>query len=727
MILRIAIPTPLRRLFDYLSIPNQALPSVGSRVRVKFGPRTLIGMVIAHSQDSDIPADKLRSIEECLDNSSLLPPENLQFLQWASNYYHFPLGEALAQALPKFLRSGKQLENYQEKLWKLSKQGEEQLKDPKTQKRAPSRFELLQFIAQDNLSESKISSSHIKRSTFRAAVSQGFIEEATEPKTESTNHHPLLKQAQLTLTEEQQQARDHIQLKGFQVSLLEGVTGSGKTEIYLQLVEQALKEGKQALILVPEIGLTPQTVKRFDRRFHTEIAQLHSGLADGERARHWLQCSHGQARILIGTRSAIFTPLPNLGIIIIDEEHDSSYKQQDTFRYSARDLAIYLGQQKNIPVILGSATPSMESLQGATEGRYQHLQLQQRPSGAEPPPLEIVDLNQHPNQQGLSQKLQQEITHTLGRGEQVLLFINRRGYAPALRCNHCGWISECSHCSAKLTLHKQARKLQCHHCDLQRPIPQQCENCHSRDLQPLGQGTERQEERLQHLYPETPVYRVDRDSTSRKHAMAELYERVNTGEPCILLGTQMLAKGHHFPKVTLVGILDIDSSLFAGDFRAAERLGQLVTQVHGRAGRGELPGRVLMQTHYPDHPIVKCLQTENYQALCSLLREERYTAAMPPFSSLAAIRASATQATLPGNTLQALRQQLPHQSEVTLFGPWPCLMEKRQGRYRWEILLKSPSRQALHQQLFYAEQFFEQHKVSRDLRWHIDVDPQDMS
>lgn len=723
-ILRIAAPVPIRKLFDYLSLPNQTPPPIGSRVKISFGNRSLIGVVLDHPETSNYPIEKLRPIEEILDHIPLLPEKTLSLLKWASEYYHYPLGEAIAQALPKFLRIGKALQSYQEHHWTLTPEGHAALINPKTEQRAPTRFALLSLLSNGSTSEENLLASNIKRTTLRDSEKKAFIKRA--PK-QSKENNTLLLEAPLPLSKEQQKALSNIQLESYHCTLLEGVTGSGKTEIYLRLAEQWLKQRKQVLILVPEIGLTPQTLKRFQSRFRCTIAHLHSGLSDGERAKHWLQCSDAQAQILIGTRSSVFTPMPNLGGIIIDEEHDNSYKQQDSFRYSARDLAIYRAQQENTPIILGSATPSIETLFSAETGRFQLQQLLQRPNGSSPPQLELINLNHSPVAEGISSPLTKSISQTLSANQQVLLFINRRGYAPAIRCDDCGWIAECQHCSAKMTLHNRPRHLQCHHCENRQPLPKQCPSCNSKKITPIGQGTEKQEEQLEKLFPNVPVIRIDRDSTARKGSMAQLCKQINQGDPCIIIGTQMLAKGHHFPKVTLVGILDIDSSLFSGDFRAAERSGQLITQVQGRSGRSELPGRVILQTNFPEHPFIRCLQEKNYRALCELVNKERQLASMPPYSYIASIRCSATSPQPAQTLLAAARHNIQILPDITLMGPWPCLMEKRQGRFRFEIVIKSISRASLHQQLFLIEQFFEQQKYSRDVRWHIDVDPQDMS
>lgn len=512
-------------------------------------------------------------------------------------------------------------------------------------------------------------------------------------------------------------------LDTFRPWLLEGVTGSGKTEVYLHLAEQVLAAGRQVLVLVPEIGLTPQLLARF-ARLGTRVVALHSGMSDGERLAAWLAARSGEAGVVVGTRSAVFTPLARPGLVVVDEEHDPSFKQQEGLRYSGRDLALVRGRRWGVPVILGSATPSLESLHHAAEGRHGHLRLTQRAGGARPPRLERIDLRGQPLQGNLSLSLLAAMEEHLARGEQVLLFLNRRGYSPVLLCHECGWVAACARCDSRYTLHRARGALRCHHCDSQRPIPRQCPECGSVDLRPVGFGTERTEEVLRQRFPDVPVLRIDRDSTRRKGSLENALAAVRQGGAHILLGTQMLAKGHHLPAVTLAAILDADQGLHGTDFRATERLAQLITQVVGRAGRGERPGRVLIQTHHPDHPLLTTLVKAGYPAFAAAALAERRAAGLPPFTHLTLIRAEAPDPEAPERFLNAAVQAAP-EGPVTLLGPAPAAMERRAGRHRAQVLLISPERAPLHRLLTVWIPRLEALSEARRVRWSVDVDPQE--
>ena len=513
----------------------------------------------------------------------------------------------------------------------------------------------------------------------------------------------------------------------FQSYLLDGVTGSGKTEVYLGIIQHVLSQGKQALVLVPEISLTPQTVSRFQRRFQVPIAVMHSGLGQSERLDAWLAARSGEARIVIGTRSALFTPMAKPGVIIIDEEHDNSFKQQKGFRYHARDLAVLRARKLNIPVILGSATPSLESLVNVEQGRYQSLILSRRTSKATPPPIRTIDLRGQPIESGLSRTLIENITDHLKRDEQVLLFLNRRGYAPTLCCHDCGWIADCPRCDAKLTLHAANQRLRCHHCTTEQSMPANCPECGSTELRALGQGTERIESTLETLFPNTDIVRVDRDSTRRKDAMQTMLNKIHEGNKAILVGTQMLAKGHDFPNVTLVGILDADQGLFGIDFRASESMAQQIIQVAGRAGRADKPGQVLVQTYHPDHALLQTLLQQGYPAFAKQAIQERRDIELPPYSSMVLLRAEASQRALPMAFLsKAYAAAIRCGSKgIELLGPLPAPMERRAGRYRAQLLLQASERKPL--QLLLKKLLSELDKLpeARRVRWSIDVDPVD--
>jgi primosomal protein N' (replication factor Y) len=532
-----------------------------------------------------------------------------------------------------------------------------------------------------------------------------------------------------TLNPAQQQAVDAVlaELDGFAPFLLDGVTGSGKTEVYLELIERVLAREQQALVLVPEIGLTPQLVTRFRQRLDTPLALLHSGLSDHERLGAWQRARSGEAGVIIGTRSAIFTPMARPGLIVVDEEHDASLKQQDGFRYSARDLAIWRARKLDIPVILGSATPSLESLLNVEQGRYRQIDLPERTGVARPPGFHVLDVRNLSLEDGLSQPLMQGMRRHLDAGDQVLLFLNRRGFAPTLMCYDCDWIAECRRCDARMTWHQHDGLLHCHHCGSQRPVDTTCPECQGSELHPLGQGTERVEQALDKHFPDVTRVRIDRDTTRRKGELDRLLEQAHAGEGRILLGTQMLAKGHHFPNVTLVGILDADHGLFSTDFRASERMAQLIVQVAGRAGRHERPGEVVIQTCHPDHPLLQLLINQGYPAFARAALAERQAAHMPPITGMALFRAEAPAADTALAFLDsvAARIQASGNSAVETWGPLPATMERRAGRYRAQLVLQSEQRGQLQRLLSSVVRQLDTAREARKVRWSVDVDPAD--
>ena len=479
------------------------------------------------------------------------------------------------------------------------------------------------------------------------------------------------------------------------------------------------------MVLIPEIGLTPQTLSRFQNRFNCPIVTLHSGLTDRERLLAWQHAQSGEAGIILGTRSAIFTAIANLGLIIIDEEHDSSFKQQDGFRYSARDIGIKRAADEQCPIVLGSATPSLETLNNALQGRYRHLQLKQRATGASAPTFELLDIRHAPMEDGFSPALISAIGNEIKRGNQVLVFINRRGFSPMLMCHDCGYVAQCHHCDARMTVHFQQRMLRCHHCGAQAPLPHHCPECNSTQLDFRGSGTERSEQALKRLFPSTDIKRIDRDTTSRKQAMQQMVAEVHEGQPCILVGTQMLAKGHHFPDVTLVAVLDADGGLFSADFRGPEKMGQLLVQVAGRAGREAKAGKVIIQTHQPEHPLITSLVNDSYHQYARAILSERQASGLPPFGHLALLRAEASNLEQAEALLQNLRDAAPPNS-CQIFGPLPAPMTRKAGRFRAQLLVRSDQRKPLHQTLQQLCSLAEQHPLGNKVRWSIDVDPGDM-
>ncbi len=730
-ILRLALPSPLRRLFDYQATADMPLVlPPGVRIRVPFGRRQLIGILVAQVTHSDVPAEKLREALEVLDAEPIISTALLDFYSWIAHYYQHSLGDTFNWALPRLLSQGEPAHPPEPYVWQLSPSA--QLDDPRLS-RAPRQREALQIISQHThgVLPEQLAALHISRPTLHALQEKGLLHQQRHPHPIPTPHHgSWLLEAELPLNSQQQAALKavHSGWGRFHPCLLAGVTGSGKTEIYLQLIHQALISGKQALLLIPEINLGPQTLRRVERRFNARIALVHSNLTDRERLNIWLAARDGKLHILIGTRSALFTPFKQLGLIIVDEEHDASYKQQEGLRYQARDLAVVRAQRQGLPVLLGSATPSLESLHNAQIGRYALLKLEQRAGQARAPTFQLLDIKSRPLDAGISLPLQQAIAQTLAAGQQVLVFINRRGFAPTLLCHHCGWVSQCPRCDARMILHRRQQQVRCHHCGHSEAAPTHCPKCQHVDLRPLGAGTERAEERLTRLFPQYPVLRIDRDSTARKGALEQLLTTVKRGEPCLLVGTQMLAKGHHFPRVTLVCILDADSGLFSTDFRASERMAQLIVQVAGRAGRAEEPGKVLIQSHCADHPLLVQLTRQGYFAFAEQALAERRAAHLPPFSYLALLRAEAHQQAQTELFLeQALNLAEQLQPEpVELLGPAPAPMERRAGRYRAQLLLQAASRAPLHQLLSRWLIQLENLPSARHVRWSLDVDPQDL-
>jgi primosomal protein N' (replication factor Y) len=729
-IVRVAVPSPLRKVFDYRVDEGLIRGDLkaGMRVEVIFGRRHCQALVVAIATGSSVPESKLKSVEAMVDTAPLVTTRLLNLLVWAGEYYQHPLGEVIFGALPTLLRQGKPAEARGEDCWLLTERGK--AVDAESLKRAPRQISLLQMLAviPDGLTASAIDAQQPQwRPIMRKLIDKGWVE--TRPRTglapgkiAPPSTAPVLNEAQAGAV-----AAVSRKLGKFGVYLLDGVTGSGKTEVYLTLIEQVLARGEQALILAPEIGLTPQLLLRFQQRFGVSIAVMHSGLSDRERLTAWVTARDGHAPIVIGTRSAVFTPLPKLGLIILDEEHDLSFKQQDGFRYSARDVAVKRAHMEGIPVMLGSATPSLESLYNAEQGRYQRLVLPERAGMATHPQIAVLDVRKQPMQAGLSAALLNTTRHHLDAGGQVLLFLNRRGYAPALLCHDCGWVAKCRRCDANMTLYNTNHRLRCHHCGTERPADRHCPDCRSTELRPVGAGTERLEEALQQQFPNVGIARIDRDTTRRKGAMQSLLDSIHDGSNRILVGTQMLAKGHHFPEVTLVGIIDIDQGLFSADFRATERMAQLIVQVAGRAGRAEKAGQVLIQTHHPDHPLLQVLLHQGYAAYAQAALEERRQAILPPYGHMALLRAEAVEKSLPLQFLSQARE-LAEQlrvEDVELLGPIPAPMEKRAGRFRAQLMLQANSRAELHRLLTPWVLQLESGKLGRKVRWSIDVDPQE--
>ena len=723
-ILRVAVPVPLYGGFDYLDIGDAAPTPVGSRVLVRFGRRRLVAIVIEHAHESDVPATRLRAIEAVLDDAPVLDDELLGLLRWAARYYHHPVGEALATALPVALRRARmdQTPN-RHRGWQAA--ANESANEPAAN--ATRQHELLAAI---RATPHPTAHSHLLarfgsvQAPLKALERRGLIEPVDLP---GALEHGVAGTAP-ALGDDQQVAVDHLCALGdaFHPVLLEGVTGSGKTEVYFQRMARTLAAGRQVLFLAPEIGLTPQLIERLRTRFDAAIGVLHSQRSEGERADVWRAARAGDADIVIGTRSAVFTPLPRLGLIVVDEEHDGSYKQQDGFRYHARDVALRRAQQRGVPIVLGSATPALESLHNAEQKRFAHLQLPRRATGAAMPPIRVIDIRSRPLLGGLSDPMLAHVERHLAAGNQVMIFINRRGYAPALSCHDCGWIAPCARCDAPLTLHGGGARLQCHHCGANEPAPPACPSCGSKQLVALGAGTERVAGALRSRFPDVRIARFDRDSMARKGRLESQLADVASGATQLLVGTQMLAKGHDFARLTCVGVLDVDGGLFSADFRAAEHMAQLVTQVAGRAGRGDLAGEVWLQTRNPEHPLLHRLLSDGYDGFARAALTERREAGLPPYGHLALLRAEAHDMQSPQAFLEQAAATINVDEHIACWGPVPAPMQRRAGRYRAHLLLHATRRARLHPALDHWQRVLADLPGARRVRWSIDVDPQDL-
>lgn len=650
-ILEVAIPVPLNQTFDYQSEVEVAK---GTRVKVPFGRKTVVGIVLSNKQKSDF--NKLKNIEEILDDEPILDQPILDFLLWSASYYHHPVGEVISAALPKNLRIGK----------------------------------------------------------------PAIIKKVTGLPTKT--HQPDFK-----ITDEQNAAIQQIlafsnQYHGF---LLHGVTGSGKTEVYLRIAQAVLNQGKQILVLVPEIGLTPQMIARFESRLDTRIVSIHSQRNETQKLDAYLMAKNGEAGVVLGTRSAIFAPMPNLGLIVVDEEHDASFKQQSSFRYSARDLSFIRAKQANIPLVLGTATPSLEMLKSTMDKKITRLKLTKRAGGAVLPKVSLIDMRTHQGNGAISPLLTKKMQQHLENGKQVMLFINRRGYAPVYFCTECGWKSTCTHCDSSMIYHRHINRLKCHHCGNEKMPESACSECGKQALEVFGYGTERLEETLGSHFSDTPVIRIDRDTTKRKKAFEQHLERINSGEPCIVVGTQMLAKGHDFSNLSMVGILDIDGGLLSTNFRATEYLAQLLIQVSGRAGRSGEQGEVAIQTRYPDHPIFNYVLSNRYTQYASSILKDRQRAAMPPFSHQVLICANAKIKQNADYFLQEMANLLKNikLDSVEIWGPAVNIIEKKADYYYFNLYLQSKDRKALHQMLATLNQHTNTLTLKNKVRWYLDVDP----
>lgn len=714
---RVALSRPLRRLFDY-RIPDGMRLVPGQRVRVPFGRQVLVGLVVETGVE---PPDgiTLKPVREILEDWPVLPDETRQLLHWAASYYQHPLGECLFMGLPPALRRGRPAALKTDTFWSAAPQAN----PASLPAQARRQLELYQWLAARGApaSQSEIQAEGFTLAQLRGLQKKSLIEQA-EPEKAVRGAERLDTLPQLT--EAQQAAFTQLPSPegGFAASLLYGITGSGKTEIYLHYLQAHLKSEQQALVLVPEINLTPQTVRRFTRYFGSKICVWHSALNDSERLQTWLRIRQGEPVIVIGTRSAITLPYVKLGAIIVDEEHDTSFKQGEGFRYSGRDLAVYRAHLNHCPIILGSATPSIESYHNAVSGKYRLIRLEERAGDARPPAMRLLDIRSRPLEGGLSPRALQAIRERIERKEQVLVFVNRRGFAPVMMCFDCGFISECPRCDSRLTYHRRDRALRCHHCDFQTAAPTACPECDSDAYKPVGQGTERSEDVLQDNFPDTPIIRVDRDSTRNRGSIDRILSQVNSGAPCILVGTQMLAKGHDFPNVSLVVVVNADGGLFSVDFRAPEQLLQTLLQVSGRAGRGRIPGTVLIQTCHSEHPLLNQLCNGNYPDIADLILRERESVQLPPYRSMALLRAEAATMEESLAFLDDAKRYI-QASPLEIWGPLPAVIARRADRHRAQLMLLCDRRGPLQQQLNALCHYLEQRKKPATLKWQVDVDP----
>jgi len=722
------VPSPVFGVFDY-RWPHEAAPRPGVRVSVPFGRRHVIGVVVAAIAETAVPASRLRPVGDVLDAGPLLDAESLTLLVWASRYYHYPIGEVLASALPVLLRRGAVARVALRETYRLA--APLNVGDPeRLAARAPVQRALLQRLleADGGTVDSSVFAAISRRwrPSMKGLLDRGVVnrEESERIPANTATATPL------PLLEEQRAAVESIvaALGEFVSFLLYGVTGSGKTEVYLRCIRAACERGIQTLVLVPEIALTPQLMRRFEARLDGCLVTLHSGLNDTERLQNWLLAVEGRADVVIGTRSAVLVPLPRLGLIIVDEEHDGSLKQQDGFRYHARDLAVIRARDRNCPVVLGTATPALETMHNVARGRAVELALPRRAGEATPPTLALLDIRRRALIEGMSDRLLAAIRRHLDAGGQAMVFVNRRGFAPTLLCNDCGAAADCRQCDAHMTVHARIRRLRCHHCGAERDLPPVCESCGSARLDRVGYGTERITDALEAAFPDVRVARIDRDSTRRKGALERQLELATSGAARLLVGTQMLAKGHHFPKLTLVGVLDADRGLFGTDFRSLEHMGQLIVQVAGRAGREAAQGTVLIQTRHPDNEMLQLLVRDGYRPFAAAILKERQVADLPPYAYVALLRAEATGMSAALDFLQQVADSLVRQpgAGLQILGPAPAPMERLGGRYRAQLYLQSASRAQLNEILGALARRIDKVPGARQVRWSIDVDPVDL-
>ncbi len=725
-VVQVAVPVPFADTLSYHLPPAMTdRVCIGARVVVSVRNRTLVGVVTALDASGTASAVRIRPVDTLLDETAFLPESSLDFLRQVGAYYLTPLGEVVATALPNWFRRLPAKAPPVARWWRLARPLSAQEKK-QLASRAPRQWEILQAVEQAGVILGKDLAALYPQAAAacRQLQKKGLLAEQDSC---------VLENQQATtpdfeLTTGQQKALEVIRSQqGFAVNLLDGITGSGKTEVYIRAIQQQLEKGRKVLVLVPEIGLTPQLFGEIGRRVTGRVAVLHSGLSDGARAREWQNVRDGKVDVLVCTRSGIFVPMEGLGLIIVDEEHDSSFKQQDGLRYHARDLAVLRGQRENIPVILGSATPSFESLHNARTGKYHWLKLRQRTNRSPLPAIQLLNTQNKPMRGGLAVSVLQRIDQELAEGNQVLVFLNRRGWSPALLCHACGWVADCQHCDVKLTYHKRIHRLRCHHCDREYPVPEFCPKCGSQDIQPMGEGTEKLGDTLAGAVGTERVIRVDRDTVRSANQWKKTLARIRTGQPCVMVGTQMLSKGHDFPNLTLVVVVNVDANFFSLDFRAPEKLAQLLVQVSGRAGRKDRAGEVLIQTHCPDQPLFQQLFRQGYEAFAEAELEQRAAAGFPPASHMAIVRARAKNAEQVEGFLQQMAEALPENPEVAVMGPIPAPIFRKGDFYHMQLLFNSHQRPALRRLLRQLLAWPGLKRPPSGLHWSLDIDPQELA
>ena len=722
-IIYVAINSPLYHGFDYLLPKEFELPRIGSRVRVPFGKRKLVGVILKIKNKSQVEEKKLKYIEEVLDEKPIFDNKFLYFLQWASDYYIHPIGQVVFSAMPPSIRKGKSIKNAVDYLWIVKKRATN--KDLEDLEKTPLQKKILRIISQSSQGIDKKELSQVSNNWHRpieSLVNKGLI-------AQQIKLLPLQnidkKSLPMKLNDEQNKVIKKIDssMLDFQCYLLDGITGSGKTEIYKELIRRVISNKKQVLVIVPEISLTPQLKDRLVVQNNIRIASYHSGLSEKIRFDSWKASLDGTSDIILGTRSAVFLPVKNLGLIVVDEEHDISLKQHDGFRYNARDLAVYRAKQNGVPIILGSATPSSETYYNAKKNKYNHLKLRTRAGGALTPEVKVIDMNRQKIKEGFSFYMLDKIKEQLSRNKQVLLFLNRRGFAPVLLCKECRWIPKCPRCELNMTYHASKKKTQCHHCGHQENFKLKCPSCLSGDVLALGEGTQRIESLLKAEFPSSSVIRIDRDTTRKVGSLEKALSEIKSQKHQILIGTQMLSKGHDFPNVDMVGILNIDQRLFSPDPRATERLAQLLIQVAGRAGRASKKGKVLLQTYMPESPVLRNLINNGYESWLSEVLQEREKLNLPPYDYWAMIRAEAKKYEAVEQFLSEAKKTISAEGDTTAHGPIPSLIPKIANRYRGQLIIQAHNRMSLKKAVSLSVPHLSKLKSSRRVRWSIDIDP----